>query len=75
MGVPCQPFGTVITALGSPLTFQEPVAAIKAFGKHSKLLCAPTPLKGDFVCIPPWSGMQPCGRGKPGQSQRRFSKQ
>ena len=53
--MPCQPFGTVITALGFPLTFQEPVAAItaamnerarKAFGKHSKLLCAPTPIKG-----------------------------
>ena len=52
--VPCKPWGTEITALGSPLTFVEPVASItaamnqrarKAFGKHSKLLCAPTPLK------------------------------
>ena len=50
--MPCQLFGTVITALGSPLTFQEPVAAItaamneqarNAFGKHPKLLCARTP--------------------------------
>ena len=53
--VPCKPFGEVIIALGSPLTFGEGVAAIiaemqhrarKAFHKHSKLLCAPTPLKG-----------------------------
>ncbi|CAE6973291.1 unnamed protein product [Symbiodinium sp. CCMP2592] len=52
--VDCLPFGTEITALGSPLTFLEPVAAIttamnhrarKAFGKHSKLLCARTPIK------------------------------
>eukprot|EP00439_Symbiodinium_sp_Y106_P049719 s4275_g6.t1 len=52
--VACQPFGTEVAALGSPLTFAEPVAAItaamnhrarKAFAKHSKLLCAPTPIK------------------------------
>ena len=52
--MPCKPWGTEITALGSPLTFVEPVASItaamnqrarKAFGKHSKLWCAPTPLK------------------------------
>ena len=52
--MPCKPWGTEITAPGSPLTFVEPVASItaamnqrarKAFGKHSKLLCAPTPLK------------------------------
>ena len=51
---PCKPWGTEIIALGSPLTFVEPVASIaaamnqrarKAFGKHSKLLSAPTPLK------------------------------
>ena len=49
-----QAMGTEIMALGSPLTFVEPVASIaaamnqrarKAFGKHSKLLSAPTPLK------------------------------
>ena len=53
--VPCKPFGEVITALGSPITFGEGVAAIvaelhhrarKAFHKHAKLLCAPTPLTG-----------------------------
>ncbi|CAE7590509.1 unnamed protein product, partial [Symbiodinium necroappetens] len=52
--VHCLPFGTVITALGSPITFGESVAAIvtemnhrarKAFHKNSRLLCAPTPLK------------------------------
>ncbi|CAE7319888.1 unnamed protein product [Symbiodinium sp. CCMP2456] len=52
--VGCMPFGTVITALGSPITFGEGVAAIvtamnhrarRAFQKNSKLLCAPTPLK------------------------------
>ena len=53
--VPCKPFGDVIIALGSPITFGEGVAAIiaemhhrarKAFHKHAKLLYAPTPLKG-----------------------------
>ncbi|CAE6934778.1 unnamed protein product [Symbiodinium sp. CCMP2592] len=52
--VDCQRWGTEITALGSPLTFAEPVAAItsamnhrarKAFSKHSKLLRARTPIK------------------------------
>ena len=51
----CKPFGEVITALGSPITFGESVAAIitemnhrarKAFHKHAALLCAATPLKG-----------------------------
>ena len=50
----CKPFGEVITAL-APITFAEGVAAIltemhhrarRAFHKHSKLLCAPTPLRG-----------------------------
>ena len=53
--VGCKPFGDVITALGSPITFGESVAAIiaemnhrarKAFHKHAALLCAATPLKG-----------------------------
>ena len=53
--VGCKPFGEVITALGSPITFGESVAAIitemnhrarKAFHKHAALLCAATPLKG-----------------------------
>ncbi|CAE7552733.1 unnamed protein product [Symbiodinium necroappetens] len=52
--VSCKPFGEVITALGSPLTFGESSAAIvaemnhrarKAFGKHSRLLCAPSPIR------------------------------
>ena len=51
--VACKPFGEVITALGSPITFGEEVAAIvaemhhrarRAFHKHAKLLCAPTSL-------------------------------
>ena len=51
----CKPYGEVITALGSPITFGESVAAItaernhrarKAFHKHAALLCAATPLKG-----------------------------
>ena len=52
--VHCLPYGSIITALGSPITFGESVAAIvtemnhrarKAFHKNSRLLCAPTPLK------------------------------
>ena len=50
----CKPFGEVIIALGSPITFGESSAAIvaemnhrarKAFGKHGRLLCAPSPIK------------------------------
>ncbi|CAE7192827.1 unnamed protein product [Symbiodinium sp. CCMP2592] len=57
--VACQPYGTVITALGSPFTFAEPVAAItaamnerarKAFHKHSK----------------PWCGTPHYGQASPG---------
>ena len=52
--VACRPFGEVITALGSPITFGEQVAAIvtemnhrarRAFRKHAHLLCAPTALE------------------------------
>ena len=48
--VPCQPFGTVITALGSPLTFQEPVAAITtAMNERAKktfnLTSTPAPVR------------------------------
>ena len=52
--VACRPFGEVITALGSPITFGEQVAAIvtemnhsarRAFHKHAHLLCAPTALE------------------------------
>ena len=52
--VACRPFGEVITALGSPITFGEEVAAIatemnhrarRAFHKHAHLLCAPTALE------------------------------
>ena len=51
--VACRQFGEVITALGSPITFAEEVAAIvvemhhrarRAFHKHANLLCAPTSL-------------------------------
>ncbi|CAE7382151.1 unnamed protein product, partial [Symbiodinium sp. CCMP2592] len=54
--VACQPFGTVVTALGSPITFGEEVAATisemqhrarRAFHKHAKLLCAPTSLDSE----------------------------
>ena len=52
--VACKPHGTVITALGSPITFGDTVPVLvaemqhrarKAFHKNAKLLCAPTPLK------------------------------
>ncbi|CAE7300179.1 unnamed protein product, partial [Symbiodinium necroappetens] len=52
--VACLPHGSVITALGSPVTFGDTVPVLisemqhrarKAFHKNAKLLCSPTPLK------------------------------
>ena len=82
--VPCKPWGTEITALGSPLTFVEPVASItaamnqrarKAFGKHSKLLVCTYSSEGSRQdAYHPGTQCSPVGRPILAQSLRRSTK-